>query len=474
MDDSGDYLTEGLTEEIIDRLAQVQTLKVTAFSSVFQLRDKRIDLPELGRILDVDDLLTVRILSEEPVVSISVELVDADDGSRKWGKQYSWYERELVSVSAQIAEEVAGVLNVELNPEVRRFLIRPFTKDAQAYRLFLQGQQYWYQFTGEALEKSLFYYQKAVEQDPGYALAYAAQADSYNVLGIMGRQRPAEVFPNAEQCALRALTIDGMLPEAFVSLGAFKLFYEWKWSEAEKLLKRAVELKPSYAQSLELNTRYGDSRHYYCYLLDSSGKLDESINEIKTALNLDPLSQTLQAELGFSYLFSGRVQKARTQLEKTLELHPSFVFASVGRARALVQQGHFHEAVRELQKARRIAPGWPQLEGELGYAFGKAGNKTKAVGLIKQLYQQAEHGYVDPFHFAVAHLGIGEESTAVEWLGKAYEQRSPLMIWLKVDPRFDPLRARPDFKSLIGQIWKSPSLSSFCKGDQPQVRPQPG
>jgi DNA-binding winged helix-turn-helix (wHTH) protein/tetratricopeptide (TPR) repeat protein len=448
------YLAGGLIEEVIDRLAQLQELRVTAFSTVYQIRDHGLDLQQLGGYLGVEKVLTIRVLEDEEGIKGIVELVQASDQSHIWGKQYSWTGRQMPLAPSQIATEVSEALGVKFTPQVEREFTRQYTKNPEAYLSYLQGQFFWHQFTGGALEKGLVHFQKAVQLDPEYALAHTALADSYNVLGFLGRLRPADAFPQAKQASLKALAIDETLAEAHVSIGAYQLFYEWNWVEAERALNRAAQLKPSYAQSLELNTRYGDSRHYYCYLLDSAGRLEESIAVIKKALQIDPLSKTLQTELGFAYLFSGRYQEAIFQLKKTLELDPAFVFASAGLARVLLQEKRYQEAIRELQKAHLIVPSWPQLTGELAYAQGIAGKLNEAQETIEDLHGQAEEGFVDPFHFAVAYLGSGDEGAALMWLKKAYTLRSPLMIWLRVDPRFDRLRSHPEFVSLIRQIWR--------------------
>jgi tetratricopeptide (TPR) repeat protein/TolB-like protein len=448
------YVTGGFIEEVIDRLAQSQQLRVAAFSTVYQMRDRGSDLQELGEYLGVEKVITIRVLEEASGMKGIVELVEVSDQSHQWGRQYSWTDRQMPLAPSQIATEVSKALGVQFTPQAEREFSRQYTRNPEAYRSYLHGQFFWHQFTGDALEKGLAHFQKAVHLDPEYALAHTALADSYNVLGFLGRLRPVDAFPRAQKAALRALAIDETLPEAHVSLGAYKLFYEWNWAEAESELNRAAELKPSYAESLELNTRYGDSRHYYCYLLDSAGRLEESIAVIESALQIDPLSKTLQAELGFSYLFSGRYREAIAQLKKPLELDPAFVFASVGLSRVLVQEKRYQEALRELKKAHLLVPSWPQLIGELAYTHGVAGDLKAAQKIIQDLHSQAEDGFVDPFHFAVAYLGTGDEAASLQWLKKAYTQRSPLMIWLRVDPRFDRLRSHPDFVSLIRQIWR--------------------
>ncbi len=446
-------LVEGLTEEVIDRLSQFQELRVSAFTSIYRYRNSTVDPKQLGNELRVDRLLTIRLTPGQDIVQIHLELVDVSDGSRTWGKRYALSERDaLLSAPFRIAKEVANILGGRSTPELEERLAKRQTSDPEAYRLFLQGQFYWNQFTRDALARSVEYYQKALSRDPGYALAYAALADSYNVLGLF-HERPAKSFPLGQKAALEALKIDEGLAEAHISLGAYKLFYEWNWSDADRALTRAVELKPRYGDSLELFTRYGDAHHYYCYLLDSSGQLEKSIKEIKKALEWDPVSPTLHAELGFSYLFARRNAESVTQFRKTLQMSPGFVFASGGLAHALAQEGNYEESIKELQKARAIAPEWPRLAAQLGYVLARSGNRAAAEKTIKEMKRNAEHVYLDPINLAIVCIGLEDERAALHWLEEAYKERSPQLIWLKVDPRFDPLRSHPKFKELIGRIW---------------------
>jgi DNA-binding winged helix-turn-helix (wHTH) protein/TolB-like protein len=447
------FLVEGLTEEVIDRLSQFPGLRVSAFASVYRYRNGAADPKQLGSDLRVGRVLTIRLTQVQDDLKVHLELVNADDGSRVWGINYSLSEPDaLLAAASKIALEVAHGLGVTSTPELESRLARRHTNDPEAHRLFLHGQFYWHQFTREALARSMEFYQKALSRDPQYALAYAALADSYNVLGLF-HERPANAFPQARKAALEALKIDERLAEAHISLGAYKLFYEWNWAAAESSISRAAELKPRYSDSLELFTRYGDAHHYYCYMLESSGKLEKSIGEIKRALEWDPLSPTLHAELGFSYLFARRYSESVAQFRRTLQMSPGLVFATYGLAQALAEEGNYEEAITELQKARSIAPVWSQLTAQLGYALACSGKRTEAEDMIEEIRRNAEQRYVDPINLAIVCIGLDDQKAALQWLEEAYNERSPHLIWLKVDPRFDRLRSLPEFKDLLRRIW---------------------
>jgi tetratricopeptide (TPR) repeat protein len=263
---------------------------------------------------------------------------------------------------------------------------------------------------------------------------------------------PKEVLPKAKEAATKALALDETLAEAHISMGAVKLFYEWNWSGAEHEANRAKELNPSYANAIELNTNYGDSHHFYCQYLDAVGRPDEAITEINRALELDPPSLMLGAELGWSYYNSRRYDQAITVCRNTLEKDPDFGFAYLPIGMSYTQKGMYREAIIELSKARTLLGHWPGVMAELGYAYAALGKRSEAQKILGELEQRAKREYVDPYYIALVYFGLGKKDQTFAWLEKGYDLQSTNLIWLKVEPKFERLRSDPRFTDLLRRV----------------------
>jgi tetratricopeptide (TPR) repeat protein len=263
-------------------------------SSAFRYKGRDIDPQEVGRELKVQAVLTGQLVQRGDALAISLELVDARDSRQLWGEQYKRKLSDVLAVQTEIAREISDRLRLRLNGTEQKTLTKRYTENAEAYQLYLKGRFYWNKFTEEGLKKGLDYFSQAIEKDPNYASAYAGMADCYNMLSLY--LAPKEVFPRAKTAAVKALELDETLAAAHISLGAYKMFYEWDWAGADREVRLAMELNPSYAKSIELNTDYGESNHYYCGLLDVIGRPDQAIVEMKRALDVDPLALVLYAE----------------------------------------------------------------------------------------------------------------------------------------------------------------------------------
>jgi tetratricopeptide (TPR) repeat protein len=326
-------------------------------------------------------------------------------------------------------------------------LSRVYTKNADAYKAYLEAHYMWNKLTPDSLRKSIPYYEEAIRKDPSYALAYSGLADAYIVLGISSAP-PKEVFPKAKEAVMKALDLDESLGAAHISLGAYKLFYEWDWSGAESEAKRAKELNPSYEKAIELNTNYGEANHYYCQYLDVMGRTDEAIQEMTRALQFDPLAFVLYGEMGYSHYIARRYGQAIEASRKALDRDPNLAIARQALGDAFQQQGRYDEAIAELSKAKEISNNDPWMEADLGNAYGAAGKRQEAMSILHDLEDRRRVEYISPYFIALIYVGLGEKKSALEWLQKAYEDRSALMTWLRVEPKLDSLRSDPRFKEL--------------------------
>jgi serine/threonine-protein kinase len=450
-----EYLSDGISDSLINHLSQAADLKVASLSSVLRFKGQPSDPQDVARQLKVRAVLTGRIIQRGETLSISTELVDARDNRRIWGEQYSRKLADILLLQAEISQEIADHLKLRLNGSERQRLARNFTKDPEAYKLYIQGHYLWNKFTADGVRKSIPYYEQAIDKDPAYALAYSALADAYVLLGVIAA-RPRDVFPKAKAAALKAIELDESLAAAHISLGAYKLFYEWDWAGAERETNRAKELSPSYQKAIELNTNYGDSNHYYCQYLDVMGRPDEAIGEMKRALEFDPLAFVLYGEMGLSQYYARRYDQSIESSLKALEDVPNLAMAYQALGDSYQQLGRFPEAIAALSKARDLSSGDPWMEADLGNAYAAAGMKTEALAVLHDLEERAARDYISPYFIALIHLEFGENEKALDLLQKAYEDRSALLTWLKVDPKLDRLRSDPRFIGLERHVGFAP------------------
>jgi serine/threonine protein kinase/TolB-like protein/Flp pilus assembly protein TadD len=445
-DSNTEYLSDGISETLINSLAQLQQLRVVARHTAFRYKGKEIDPQTVGRELNVRAVLMGRVRQLGDTLNIQVDLVDVTTGAQIWGNDYERKISDVLVVKQEIAREVTEKLRLRLSGEEQQQLIKRDTTNAEAYRLYLQGRVHWNKFTEDGFRKSIEYFKQAVEKDPAYALAYSGLADSYSLLGELSVAPPKESFPQARAYAEKALVLDETLAEAHLSLGIVKLLYEWDWPGAEKELRRAKELDPTNPQVY----------HFYGHYLQSVGRMDEAINETKRGVELDPTLLVLNAELGWAYYCARQYEQAIAQDRKTLGLDPNFVYTSWVIAQSYEQTGRYQEAVAELKRARTIDANWPYIIAELGYAYAASGERSETEKTLQQLEERAAREYIDAILIASIYVGLGQKDQAFVWLEKAYQERSGLMPWLKGEPKWDPLRGDARFADLLRRIGLAP------------------
>jgi serine/threonine protein kinase/tetratricopeptide (TPR) repeat protein len=433
-----DYLTDGITETIIHALAEIPKLRIQARSTVFRFKSKLDDPQGIGRELNVQAVLIGRLLQRDNVLSVSAELVDVLDGSRLWGGRFNRSEAEIFAMQDEIATEISQKLQLRLSSEQKKRLDRRYTRDLEAYHLYLQGRYYWNKRTVDGLIKAIDFFGRAIDRDPAFALAYAGLADCFHPLGAYRALSPKDAFGKAKATALKALGIDDRIAEAHTSLAMSILFYERNWPDAEQSFKTAIRLNPNYPIAYQ----------WYAVYLMAMGRQEESLAAIRHAQELDPLSLPINTHLGWAFYFLRQYDRAEAQLRKTIDLDTNFVLVRFVLGQVLTQQGKYEEAISELNLALSQSPDLPSILSAIGYASALLGNKPKTVEILAQLRDLQNKRYVSPYEFALVHIGMADKDEAFACLEKALDDHSSWLIWIRMEPTFDLLRSDPRFAAI--------------------------
>ncbi len=443
-DPNTEYLSDGITESVINNLSQLPGLRVMARSTVFRYKGKEADPQKVGQELRVGAVLTGRLLERGDTLIVHAELVDVSKGTQLWGEQYNRKLTDVLAVQEDISREISEKLRLRLTGDERKRLVKRYTESTEAYPLYLKGRYYWNKRTEEGFTKGIEYFQQAIEKDPNYALAYAGLADSYALGGVpLSPISASERMAKAKAAAMKALEIDDSIPSAHTSLAYIRHRFDWDWRGAEKEFKRAIELNPNYATA----------HQWYAFFLATMGRMDEAIAEAKLAQQIDPLSLVMNSALGRIYHFARQYDRAIEQFRKTIDMDPNFASAHFDIAESYVVKRMYAEGIAEYRKGLAISGRNLTYLSELGWAHAQAGNTTEAMKILNQLEEISRQSYVPPFAFAFIYIGLGDKDRAFTWLEKAYEQRdNPIMVFLKAEPLFDPLRSDPRFQNLLRRI----------------------
>jgi len=446
-DPSMEYLSDGITEAVIDRLSGLPNIKVISRTSAFRYKKRDIDPQKVARELGVEALVTGRVIQRDNDLSVSAELVDARDDKQLWGEQYSRKLADIVSVQQEIATAISGNLRVRLNPGEKTLAAKPYAANSEAYQLYLKGRYHANQGTAEGFKKGIDYFREAINVDPGNALAYAGLADSYNGLGGgLIYLPPGETLPKAKAAAMKALELDDTLAEAHAALAYAEWFYDWDWPSAEREFKRAIELNPNSAAA---------HLHYSRCLL-TKRRFDESIAEGEKAQELDPLSPLVLGALGNVYLGAGRYDQSIAQLQKALDLDPNAAWIRGLLAWAYAAKHMYPQALAEYDKIAeqdKIVSAENQLVADgLGWLYAVSGRRDDALKIAKELMELSSHTYVDFYQFATIYAGLGERDEAFRLLEKGYEEHSSSMPYLTVDPFWHDMRSDARFTDLLHRM----------------------
>jgi eukaryotic-like serine/threonine-protein kinase len=437
-DPNTEYLSDGITESLIDSLSRMPNLKVKSSSTVFHYKGRETDPKKIGRELGVHALLSGTISQVGDELSVSVELIDVRDDSHIWGERYGRKVSEVVALPQQISRDVSQRLRSRSDNMDHAQLTRNYSPDSEAYRLYLQGRYNWNKRTVQGLQNGIEYFGKAIQRDQDYALAYAGLADCYLLLNVYNVTSADDSYPKAEAASRKALSINESLAEAHTALGFVTYRYHLKWAEAEEHFKKAIALNPNYATA----------HQWYASYLAATGRLNEAVVEAKTAHDLEPFSLTIYSDYIRSLYYAGRLDEARKESLKLMETDPSFARAHYELGLVLEEAGKFEEAINEFKLGLKALPDNVAALTALGHAQARAGKRADAEKAIARLEELSKRQYVSPFQTAVIYAGMDERKLALDWLEKSRDERFNWLPFIAVDPVFKNLRAEPRFVEL--------------------------
>jgi TolB-like protein/Tfp pilus assembly protein PilF len=443
-DPEQEYFSDGLTEETITNLGQLDSdrLGVIARTSAMSYKGTRKNIAEIGRELGADFALEGSVRRQGDRVRISAQLIRTSDQTHLWAHNYDRELKDFLAVQRELGRAIAEQVQVRLTPEQRTPREGACAVDPAAFDAYLRGRHYLWRVTRPNIERAIEYFREATRIDPCMALAHAGLADAYDVLPITSDFSPREAFPKAEQAAKQALEIDPDLAEAHAALGGMRFWYSWDWPGAEEHCRRAIARNASYAMA---RLRYG-------HLLSNIGRHEEAFAEMELARQLDPLSliiNTLRAQFRYQ---ARQYDEAALLLGKALELDPNFWVAHINLANLYHQQERFDEALAAAEKAREFSGGNTQALSLVAYACATLGRRSEAEQILAQLLALEMHQYVSPYNIAIAHLGLGRAQMALDWLSKGYDDRDVRMVFLAVEPKWDSIRITPQFESILHRM----------------------
>jgi TolB-like protein/Tfp pilus assembly protein PilF/predicted Ser/Thr protein kinase len=441
-DPEQEYFADGVTDQLITDLAQISTMKVISRTSVMQYKGAHKPLPQIAQQLGVDAVVEGSVQRAGDRVRIAAQLIDARTDQHLWARSYERDLRDVLALQDEVAQAIANELRIELTPHGHERMASSRSVDPDAFEAYLKGHYYSSKRTEKELKKSIEYFQEAIKKDPNYAPAYSGMADAYALLGYRGQLPSIEALSSGKAAALKAVALDDSLAEAHASLAFIAETLEWDWPTAEREYKRALELNPGYAEG----------HNWYAGYLMYFGRFEQGIAEAKRARELDPLSLAINNALAGRLLLAGREIEAMEQIHKTLEMDPNFPPAHNRLGWAYLSKGMNEEAIAEFQKEMALSGSDPEESVDLGYAYAVVGKRDEAKRILANLKRKRERAFVSPAGLGIICGALGQKDEAFAWLEKAYELRDPQLTYLKVGPRFTPLRSDPRFQDLLRRM----------------------
>ena len=435
--DSGDpnaeYLSEGITQGLINTLSQLPSLKVVSLISAYRYKGKAIDPPSVARELKVRAILTGRMTRQGDEISISAELIEAEHDRELWGKQYQRKLADVHALQSEITQDICDNLKLKLSSAQRNALAQRPTENSEAYQLYLQGRFYWNRRSVGGVNKAIDFFQQAIEKDPNFAPAYSGLSDSYfSLTRSTAVLSPKEAGAKARQAAEKAIDLDPALAEAHSSMAFVHMVFDWDFPGAEREFRRAIELNPRYPSAHQ-----GFAEYYWCV-----GRSEEAIRESRTALEFEPFTPILRYVLAISLLFAGNTAESEQELRKTLDLEPNFFLAHYGLAEVFASQNKFAAATAEMEKVVRSTPESSYFRGFLGYTYARSGKTEEARKILGELIEEAKTKYVSWLGIAYIYAGLDEKDHSFAALELAYQQG---------DSRMNSFRAR----AALDRSWAS-------------------
>jgi len=438
-----DYLSDGLADSLIYRLSQLPSLKVSPTSSVMKYKGQATDVGAIAKELQVDAVLSGRLMQQGDNLSISVQLVDARSNKLLWAEQYERRMSDLLATQREIATTITQKLQLKLAGN-ETGITKKYTNSNEAYQLYLKGRYHYAKRTKDDLQKGIGYFQQAVELDQNFALAYAMIADSYASMPAYPYLSPHEAFPKAKAAANRAVEIDPALAEAYSALGYSLGLYDWKWADAERAFKRAIELDEKNSLA---HVRFAIS--YY----QPTGRSAEAVAETERAVELEPVNLAMRANLTWAYILAGRKTDALANAEKLRDLEPDFVLGRYQLGLAYIANGMYQQAIDLTEKPLRADPNDQTMLQVAGCANAKLGRRNEANAVIGRFKEIRKTQYVMSFFVATIYAGLGEKDKAFIELEEAYRQRDwRLSALIKNEPLIESLRDDARYKDLLRRM----------------------
>lgn len=440
-DANTDYLSDGITESLINSISQFSGLRVVPRSTVFRFKGQQLDPQQIGRSLGVSAILTGRVVQQGNTVNIQTELIDVDKNAQLWGQQYNRSLAEVQTVQAEITKQIRDKLGITTVAEGQR--ANKYSAPPEAYQAYLKGRYYFFQHTEDSHQKAIQSFNEAIALAPDYAQAYAGLATVYTEISS-SYVPPTEAMPKAKQAVQKALELDSSLPEAHVALAEVSWWGDWNFAAAEQELKRAIELRPN---DPALLIEYGN-------FLARLGRSDEALAIANRALQLDSASPFVAANLASILYFTRQPDRLIEQGKRMLSADPASNLGHIWLGRGYLLKGMYEQAIPELQRSTEPQSGDGLVQ--LGYTYAKAGRKSDALRIANELEALAKRRYSSPVRIACIHAALGDKDLAFEWLEKAYAGRSDHLTQLKTDCMFDSLRSDPRFTDLLRRVGLTP------------------
>ena len=437
-----EYLSDGLAESLIYRLSQLSNLKVSPRSSVFRYKGKEIDAEKIGAELGVDAVMSGRLTQRGDNLTISIDLIDVRNKKTLWGEQFERKMSDLLTTNSEIASAITNKLQVKLSGNDTTGMTKQYTSNNEAYQLYLQGRYFWGKRSSGNLKKATELLKAATEKDPNFALAYAGLADCYAVSYYYVGERPRDLMPVAKTFAAKAVQLDPTLAEPHATLGFTSWVLDWDIVTAEREFRRAIELNPNYPTA----------HHWYSRYLRGVGRLEEAWREIKRAEELDPLSLVIINNVAEMHIDRGELDAATKEAQRLINLDPTFWPGHQTLAIVLNRQGRYPDALAETQKSVEFANRSNAPLALLAHVYGRMGRHADAKAAIKELEQRFANRQADGRDLAVAYTGLGDQDRAFEWLEKSFNDRSPFLVFLKLEPLLEALHSDPRWNELQQRV----------------------
>ena len=438
-DPNDEYFADGMTEELISSVSRTKGLRVIARTSVMRYKGSTKSINEIGRELNVGSVLEGSIRKAGNKFRISVQFVDTTNEEPQWSHDYDREIEDVLDIQSSIAQKVAEALQEHVLGSLTHSVQQKAKRNPEAYINYLRGRQAWNQRTEESLKKAIGFFEESLDVDAEYANAYTGLADSYATLALFEFMAPHEAYPKAKEAVGKALALDPQLAEAHTSLGLIKFQYDWDWKEAEKELTEAININPNYAPA----------HHFFADYLKAMGRFDEALVEIAKAQELDPLSLAINTGVGHVLYLSRQYDKAIEQYKRAVDLDPNFMMTHIWFGRTYLEKGMYKEAISELETGVKLSGESTLALAMLGHGLASAGRKEEAMQILETLKERAKTQYVPSYWIAVIYNGFKDKEQVLDWIKKAYAERSSWLVWSNVEPRFAWLRNDPDAVELL-------------------------